>query len=188
MSFIDHFRHPINSDEIRFITEEQQRLEQAHVALFTEAQHLRDICDYMLAGRCNALVPTYDRFAEYNNNAPDFSEEKYRITCFRPNDSLRIVQSKGGRYVDCVISDSQVSITHEERAANGEHKISSQFTACKPAPHSHSTLELAALSEELLALQENLLIAAGYRELTMNPNARERLAKTAVEHVVSSTF
>jgi len=29
MSFIDHFRHPINSDEIRFITEEQQRLEQA---------------------------------------------------------------------------------------------------------------------------------------------------------------
>ncbi len=138
-------------DQKQRYTEQERQAEQAHVAFFTEVDHLRDVCSLLLNNLPNCCIR--------------IDQMSYNITRLRDDGPTRLLISDGQQFIDCSFDMDTVDIAEGERQKGQQAIYATQHIANRDRPVTQASAVVAAYTERFSGLQDELLIAAGYLDL-----------------------
>lgn len=150
------------AEQKRHYLEQSQQAEQAHAAFFAEIDHLKDVCSLLLKNRPNRCI--------------QIDQIRYNITRLRDDGPTRLLITDGQKFVDCSFDSSFIDIAEGERRVGQPVQCTSQYIAHRHKPVVPVLVTTAVYTERFTALQEELLAAAGYLEIS---NASDDIGRVA---------
>jgi hypothetical protein len=140
----------------QFIDQLNQQIEnhKAHHELFDEVNRTRDICAILLKGNKNVILRENDM--------------SYNITCFLPNEVLRVLVHKGSYSYDFSLSESNLIFATEIKNPKEPRQSLETFNIGRSEMQVYDTDTLIGLKDNLLVLQENLASLTEAKKIIQN--------------------